>query len=454
MLSGKAATKIVLVMATIMILVGVSGAWRYFTSIHERVGNGDLRLFRGVFEIVKKSYVEEVNSKKLLEGAINGMLASLDPHSAYLPPEPYSEMKVEMSGSFGGLGIEITINDGKLTVIAPIEDTPAWRAGIQSGDHIWKIDDKPTRGLTITEAVKRMRGPKDTRVTLAVLRNGEGKPRVFPLVRDIIKTKSVRSRTLEPGYGYARISQFSERTGEEFKAVLERLRSDNGGNLKGLVLDLRNNPGGLLDMAVAVAGRFVGGKMEDGLVVSIKGRGPLDTRDLYASLGQKEPVYPLVVLVNGGSASASEIVAGALQDHGRAVIMGTQTFGKGSVQSVIPLRDNAGLKLTTARYYTPKGRSIQAKGITPDIVVPRADMETAAKPKEKERPFSEADLENHLTPDSSKKQETQPPGEVKKQPTPLPLLGEDAAKDNQLLRAVELLKGWQAVRKVSGSGGR
>lgn len=248
-------TKITLgLVATIVVLaLGVAGGWRSRGEAGGESGTGSLKLFREVLYHIRTSYVEEVDRKKLLEGAVNGMLASLDPHSAYLPPEPFTEMKVEMAGSFGGLGIEITLKEGRLTVVSPIEDTPAWRAGLRSGDHIAKIDGTPTRGLSITEAVKRMRGEKGTRVTLTILREGEAKPLVVPLVRDVIKTRSTRARTLEPGYGYVRIGHFQERTGEELAATLAKLRKENGGNLRGLVLDLRNNPGGLLDAAVSVA---------------------------------------------------------------------------------------------------------------------------------------------------------------------------------------------------------
>jgi carboxyl-terminal processing protease len=406
-----------------------------------------LRLLSQVKSLVKEKYVETVNEKKLMEGAVNGMLASLDPHSVYLPPEFFREMNVEISGSFGGLGIEITISDDKLTVIAPIDDTPAFRAGMKAGDFIWKIDGKPTRGLTIGEAVKRMRGPAGTGVTLSVIRKNSPQPLVFKLVRAVIKIKSVKSRTLEPGYGYVRIAQFQERTGEEFATALEALRKNNGGTLRGLVLDLRNNPGGLLDAAVAVAGRFVDGKAENGLIVATKGRQASANMDLTTGMNNKEPRYPVVVLINGGSASASEIVAGALQDHKRAVIMGTQSFGKGSVQTIFPMRGGAGLKLTTARYYTPKGRSIQAKGITPDIIVESGEV---LKPgKKKEFSFHEKDLANHITDGSDEQggngehvvtpeQAKEPHREPAKNPHSKD--GKDV-RDSQLDRALDLLKG-------------
>src|ERR1039457_4942606 len=316
-----------------------------------------LRLFKEIKSVVMERYVEEVDSKKLVEGAVKGTITSLDPHSAYLPPEPYKEMKVEMSGSFGGLGIEINSRNGRLTVIAPIEDTPAFRAGIKSNDWITRIDGTSTRGMTISDAVKLMRGPKGTSVTLTITREGSPQPLTFPLVRDIIQTKSVKFNTLEPGYVYVRITHFQERTADDFVKALQTLRAQNDGTLKGMVLDLRNNPGGLLDQAYKVANRFIGEGFRDGLIVYTQGRGNAVKQELNATIGQKEPHYPLVVLINIASASASEIVAGALQDHHRAVIIGTPSFGKGSIQSILPLRDGAALKLTTARYFTPSGRS-------------------------------------------------------------------------------------------------
>jgi carboxyl-terminal processing protease len=406
-----------------------------------------LRLLSQVKDLVKEKYVETVDDKKLMEGAVNGMLASLDPHSTYLPPEFFKEMNVEISGSFGGLGIEITISDDKLTVIAPIDDTPAFRAGMKAGDHIWKIDDKPTRGLTIGEAVKRMRGPAGTGVTLSVIRKNNPQPLVFKLVRAVIKIKSVKSRTLEPGYGYVRIAQFQERTGEEFAAALEALRKNNGGILRGLVLDLRNNPGGLLNSAVVVAGRFIDAKAENGLIVATKGRLPSANMNLTTGMNNKEPRYPVVVLINGGSASASEIVAGALQDHKRAVILGTQSFGKGSVQTIFPMRGGAGLKLTTARYYTPSGRSIQAKGITPDIIVERSEV--LAPKNRKELSYHEKDLANHITGGTEEQggnREQAGKPEPAKEPLHEPVRnphvtdGKDV-RDSQLDRALDLLKG-------------
>jgi len=350
---------------------------------------------------------------------------------------------VEMSGSFGGLGIEINVKDGKLMVIAPIDDTPAFRAGIKANDHIEKIDTTPTRGMNTSDAVKLMRGPKGTRVTLTIRRDGIPTPLDFPLVRDIILTKSVKARTLEPGYGYVRISTFRERTGDEFVKALRTLRDQNDGALKGLVLDLRFNPGGLVNEAIMVANRFVGESIRDGLIVYTQGRGSAARQDLNASIGEKEPHYPMVVLINGASASASEIVAGALQDHKRAVIMGTQSFGKGSIQSILPLADGAGLKLTTARYYTPKGRSIQARGITPDIHVARLDLTVVAE--KKERQFHEKDLDQHLATQEESGRKT---GDTTGEPEPLATPDQETARDYQLVRALELVRGLGLIRNI------
>jgi carboxyl-terminal processing protease len=389
-----------------------------------------VRLVPKVMAIIKQQYVETVDDKKLVDGAINGMLAALDPHSAYLTADSFKEMNIEITGSFGGLGIEINMMDGRLTVISPIDDTPAFRAGMKPGDYIWKIDGKLTRTMTITDAVNRMRGKKGTKVTLTVLRKNSPKPLVFNLVRDIIKTQSLRSKTLEPGYGYIRIAHFQGRSDEEFVAALAKLHRENSGILKGLVIDVRNNPGGLLDQVVKIAGHFIDGQNENGLVVYTEGRDETSRMTLTTGMSGKEPRYPIVVLINGGSASASEILAGALQDHKRAVIMGTQSFGKGSVQTIFPLRHGAGLKLTTALYYTPKGRSIQAKGITPDIIV--GDGEMTSPHKEKAKAFRERDLENHMENNSL------PTGQVEPHPAVGP--NDGTIKDFQLSRALDLLK--------------
>jgi carboxyl-terminal processing protease len=325
----------------------------------------ELRTFTEVFAKIKNDYVEAVDDRKLLEDAIRGMLAGLDPHSAYLDAESYKDLQEGTSGEFGGLGIEVGMEDGFIKVISPIDETPAQKAGIRAGDLIIKLDDTPVKGMELNEAVNRMRGKPGTNITLTILRSGEEKPLVITLTRDVIKVNSVRSRTLEPGYGYVRISSFQAKTGQDLRTELDKLKKENNNQLKGLILDLRNNPGGVLNAAVDVSDVF----LDKGLIVYTEGR----IKDSELRFSAK-PVdvfdnVPIVVLVNEGSASASEIVAGALQDHKRAVIMGQKTFGKGSVQTILPMSNQAAVKLTTARYYTPSGRSIQASGITPDIII-------------------------------------------------------------------------------------
>lgn len=380
----------------------------------------DLRAFTEIFGQVKRSYVEPVEDRKLIKEAINGMLSGLDPHSAYLDQEAFKELRDATQGEFGGLGMEVGMEDGFVRVTAPIEDTPAWRAGIQAGDYIIKIDDTSVRGLTLNEAVKRLRGKPNTQVTVSVARKGEPKSLSFTLTRAIIQVKSVKSKLLEPNYGYVRITQFQEHTVEDLAKALDAMYKENKGPLKGLVLDLRNDPGGLLSGAVGVSSAFL---PYDSLVVYTEGRTSDNQRytarkenynfsnreDDLRRLPKEVKNVPMVVLVNGGSASASEIVAGALQDHKRALVVGTQTFGKGSVQSVIPLSPTTAIKLTTARYFTPSGRSIQAKGITPDISVEEA-LVTARKDGEGFN-MSEADLSGHLSnPTSNKAGEAQPEG--------------------------------------------
>jgi carboxyl-terminal processing protease len=352
-----------------------------------------LKVFTDVLEIVKTNYVEDVKTEDLINGAIEGMLTSLDPYSAYYDPEMYREFQVETKGSFGGVGMEISIKDGILTVVAPIEDTPAFRAGIQAGDKILKIDEEPTKGLSLMECVKRLRGARGTKVTITIIREGLTQMQDITIVRDIINIQSVKSKTLEKGYGLLKILQFQETTADDARKALEALQRENPEGLNGLILDLRNNPGGLLDQAVQVSDLF----LENGVIVSIQGRDPEEKTAFDAHKEGTMPNWPIVVLVNRGSASASEIVTGALQDYGRAVIMGSTTFGKGSVQTVIPLEDGSGIRLTTARYYTPKNRSIHEKGIEPDIpletkTVP-PDMTTANTPEQKKDPQLERALE-------------------------------------------------------------
>lgn len=367
----------------------------------------DLRLFSEVFGRIKNDYVEPVEDKRLLKEAINGMLTGLDPHSAFLDQDAFKDLQVGTQGEFGGLGIEVGAEDGFVRVVSPIEDTPAYRAGIRAGDLIIRLDGTSLKGVTLNDAVKRMRGKPNTEVRLTVVRKGEAEPIEFKLKRDVIRVKSVKARLLEPGYGVLRITQFQEHTGENLVQAVNDLQREAGGELKGLVIDLRMNPGGLLNAAVAVSAAFL---PKDALVVYTDGRtddarmrltasrenyarGPL-REDYLRNLPAAAKTVPIVVLVNGGSASASEIVAGALQDHKRATVIGTQTFGKGSVQTILPLPNNQAVKLTTARYYTPNGRSIQAKGIAPDLVV--------EDPAEARVLMREADLRRHLSGDGEK----------------------------------------------------
>ena len=410
-----------------------------------------IELFTDVMSIIKKSYVEEVDTKKLIYGAINGMLSSLDPHSSFMPPDTYKEMKIDTKGAFGGLGIEISIKDGVLTVISPIEDTPAFKAGVKSGDMILKIDEKFTKDLNINDAVKRMRGEKGSKVVLTIMREGFDKPKEFPLIRDIIQVRSVRFHLMADGYGYVRIAQFQEKTDEDLTKALKTMREEYKNELKGLILDMRNDPGGLLDQAVRVADHFT---PEGQMIVYTEGREKDSKMQFTAKRGGKEANYPIVVLINSGSASASEIVAGALQDHKRAIILGTQSFGKWSVQTIIPLSDDSGIRLTTARYFTPKGRSIQAKGITPDIVVEAVELPKTTAKKDAMH-LREKDLENHFESedksaagdakkDDKKSEKKDEKGE--KLPTRL----EDSLKvDYQVLRAFDLLKGWELIKSMN-----
>jgi carboxyl-terminal processing protease len=350
----------------------------------------DLRTFTEIFGRIKRDYVEPVSDKKLLEDAVRGMLSGLDPHSAYLVAEEYQELKEGTTGQFGGLGIEVTMENGFIKVVSPIDDTPAQKAGIKSGDLFIKLDDKPVKGMSLTDAVKMMRGEPGSKIVLTIVREGLETPLKMTLARDIIKVKSVKSRLLEKGYGYVRISSFQSGTGDALKESLATLIKENGGSLKGLVLDLRNNPGGVLNAAVEVSDAF----LKSGLIVYTEGRIENSEMRFNASPDDLLDGAPIVVLINGGSASASEIVAGALQDQKRAVIMGEKSFGKGSVQTILPTSNGAAVKLTTARYFTPSGRSIQAEGIEPDIVLERVKLETLEKPD-----FigvKEADLTGHL----------------------------------------------------------
>ncbi len=357
----------------------------------------DLRTFTEVFGRIQNDYVERVSDDKMLEDAIRGMLAGLDPHSTYLNEEQYKELRIGTTGRFGGLGIEVGMEDGFLKVIAPIDDTPAQRAGIKAGDLIIRLDDKPIKGLSLGDAVKIMRGEPGSEIVLTVVREGEEQPLKIKIIRAVIKIKSVKNRTLEPGYGYLRISSFQSETGGSVKRALSELKKENNGRLKGLVLDLRNNPGGVLNAAVSVSDAF----LTHGLIVYTQGRQKDSELKFNATPVDMLNGAPIVVLINAGSASASEIVAGALQDHKRAVIMGEKSFGKGSVQTILPTSNGGAVKLTTARYYTPSGRSIQAEGITPDILLSKVRLE--AIERSNVQPLKEADLSRHLSNGNGKK---------------------------------------------------
>ncbi len=411
---------------------------------------GKLKIFGDVLSVIQSSYVEEPDVDNLVQGAIKGMLQTLDPHSSYLTPDMLKQVEVETKGVFGGLGIEIGVKDNILTVIAPIEDTPAFRAGLLAGDKIVKIEKESTRDMTVMDAVKRLRGEPGTKVTISIVREGLSEPRPYTITRDVIKIKSVKSKALGDGIAYVKLLQFQQDTNGELEKALQAARKEKEG-LKGLVLDLRNNPGGLLDQAVKVADEFI----ESGLIVYTDGR--IESQK-YKYFAHKEGTYsgfPIVVLVNAGSASASEIVAGALQDHGRAILLGTKTFGKGSVQTILPLEDGSALRLTTARYFTPNGRSIQAKGIEPDIVVTdgRELPEGHASIREK-------DIERHLRGEGEDEAGAKPDEEAAAPKKAMPEGGandkkgavspakgpKDDEKDPQLERAVELLKGWELFK--------
>jgi len=394
----------------------------------------DLRAFTEIFGRIKRDYVEPVSDKKLLEDAIRGMLSGLDPHSAYLVAEEYQELKEGTTGQFGGLGIEVTMENGFVKVVSPIDDTPAQRAGIKTGDLIVRLDDQPVKGMSLNDAVKIMRGEPGSKILLTIVREGEEAPLKITITRDIIKVKSVKSRMLEKGYGYLRISSFQSRTGDSLKEAVAELKKENQGKLKGLVLDLRNNPGGVLNAAVEVSDAFI----KSGLIVYTEGRIENSEMRFNAASDDILDGAPMVVLINAGSASASEIVAGALQDQKRAIIMGEKSFGKGSVQTILPASNGAAVKLTTARYYTPSGRSIQAEGIEPDIALARVKLESLDKAAADFKPVKEADLSHHLQ--NGKAGEKGQKGDEKGQ--------EDLdTQDYPLYQALMLLKGISIIEK-------
>ena len=427
----------------VALLVGLSAIFVWERLSIQRVSAEDqnvyenLQIFSDVLDIVKENYVQEVQSEELVEGAISGMLRTLDPHSSYLDPDAYKELQVETKGSFGGIGIEITVRDGVLTVVSPLEGTPAYELGIQAGDQILRVDGEPTKEMTLMEAVKKMRGPKGTNVVLTIMREEFTKPQDFVITRATIAIRSVRSNTLEPGYGYIRLSQFQSSTARDLRKEITELEKENK-SLKGLILDLRNNPGGLLDQAVKVSDEF----LNEGLIVYTGGRLKSQDMRFEAHMNTRPHSYPIVVLVNEGSASAAEIVAGALQDHKRAVVVGVKTFGKGSVQTVMPLRNGAALRLTTALYYTPSGRSIQAKGIEPDIVVERVLPGRVEDDRHGSRAIREEDLKNHMDGGEEEVSDTKPDSEQAS------TIKEELARDNQLARALDVLKSWEILSQM------
>ncbi len=422
------------VIAILLVGVLIGKGWErtgYASETYE-----DLQIFAEVMAQVKKHYVEETKTKDLVQGAVRGMLTSLDPHSSYMTPEMYKEMQVETKGEFGGLGIQIGIKDNRLTVIAPIEDTPAFAAGIQAGDFITKVNGSPTKDLTLMEAVQKMRGQKGTTCTLTIIREGIDSPLIFTLTRDIIKIQSVRSKIFEGTTGYIRISQFQESTPDDLSKALESLKEEE---IQGLILDLRNNPGGLLTAAVGVSEQFLeSGKM----VVSIKGRNGREDEYL-ARLNGEEFKFPMIILVNQGSASASEIVAAALQDWGKAVIIGKTTFGKGSVQTILPLSDGSGLRLTTAKYYTPKGKSIHSVGVKPDIVVEPKTLTVAkvGESKDEAPGTPSASISPQPSTPTISEEPTTPEGEAVKE-------NDVPENDVQLQKAMELLKTWKVFKQL------
>ena len=394
-----------------------------------------LNIFTRVLSYVENNYVEDVDQDRLIYGAIKGMLETLDPHTSFMDPAQYRDMRAETTGQFGGVGIEVEVRDGILTIMSALDGTPAAKAGLTTGDQILKIEETTTRGITIDDAIARMRGKRGQPVKLTIGRKAWKEPKVLTLVRDIIKIDNVAFRALEPGYGYVKVKQFTESSDKELADALDTLEKDApGGKLRGLVLDLRNNPGGLLDQAVRIADEFI----DAGLIVRTEGKGGRVIDEEKAHQRGSRLGFPIICLVNGGSASASEIVAGALQDHNRALIMGTQTFGKGSVQTVIELDDGSALKLTIARYYTPKGRSIQEHGITPDVVVEKLHL-ADLKPDHTDEPDKkERDLSGHL---------------VNHQParaTPVATSPALAADDFQLHTALDYLKAWQIFTAGGG----
>jgi carboxyl-terminal processing protease len=395
-----------------------------------------LRAFSEAYARIKRDYVEQVDDKTLIENAVRGMLTGLDPHSSYLDVAQYQDLQASTNGEFGGLGIEVGTQDGFVKVIAPIDDTPAAKAGLRAGDLILRLDGRPMKGVALSDAVKIMRGEPGTNIEMTVLRDGQDEPFNVVLTRAVVQVKSVKSRIIDDGLGYVRISQFQSRTGDDLAAAVKSLKKESGGKLKGLVLDLRNNPGGVLNAAVQVSDAF----LRDGKIVYTDGRREKLQTNWFATPDDLLDDAPMVVLVNSGSASASEIVAGALQDHGRAIIMGGQTFGKGSVQTIMPLKEGGAVKMTTARYFTPAGRSIQAEGIKPDVQLAAYKLTKAEEPKVER--LREADLKGHLSNPDAKIETPDDAAEV----------AFDPSDDYALTEAVNLLRGLAIVASRTKQG--
>ncbi|MGM0664979.1 MAG: S41 family peptidase [Thermodesulfobacteriota bacterium] len=440
LLNGKALIGALLLCFLISGFLFLQGSGSYVKAGTDEVYK-NIEVFAEVLRQIEEHYVEPQDSQELIYDAIKGMVERLDPHSAFMTKQEHKDLMIETKGSFSGVGIEITTRDGLIIVVSPIEGTPAYRAGIKAGDRIIKIDDESTNEMTLPEAVKRIRGPKGSEIKLTVSREGQEKPLDFEITRDVIPLRSVRHHQLTPNIGYVRISNFQSKTEPDLKSALREMESE--GPLEGLVLDLRNNPGGLLDQAIKVSDLF----LDKGLIVSTKGRDPKQNMEIFASKGDQPRSYPIVVMVNEGSASASEIVAGALQDNKRALVLGTKTFGKGSVQTILPLADGSGLRLTTARYYTPEGRAIQLKGIIPDIELAFLSPENDAEEVQHPRFMREEDLRGHMENDEVEGEDTQEERQddardVDEQAEAL------LERDNQVRHALQLLKSWNVFSQM------
>lgn len=422
---------------TIILYLVFNDSFNSKTSAAPQETYENLKTFSDILSIIQKNYVDETDLQKIIHDSIKGMVSNLDPHSSFMPPDVYKELQVETKGSFGGLGIEITIKDGILTVVSPIEDTPAYRAGIKPGDQIIRIENESTKNMTLIDAVKKMRGDPGTEITITIMRDVLKDPKDFSITRAVIKIKSIKFKMLEDDFGYIRITQFQENTAKEFRRALKSLESEER-PIKGMILDLRGNPGGLLDQAVKISDEF----LESGLIVSTEGRIENQKLQFHAKKNEAPVEYPTIILVNSGSASASEIVAGALQDHGKAIIVGTQTFGKGTVQTIYPLSDGSGLRITTAKYYTPNHRSIQEKGIIPDIIV-EDSIDSSYASNKKVKFLREKDLINHFKGEEVKENKDD---ETKDTVSPLQV-EEDEASDPPLQTAINILKSWELFKK-------